>query len=75
MTYLEFQKFSFETDLINLSSNNTKRRKYLKEFFSKELLEDILINSKISANYFSIILQEKGLKISAGSIIERAQKL
>lgn len=75
MIYEVFKNFKFDSKITSLHPNNHTRRDYLKTIFTKELLEDVLIKNNIPANEFSLMCKEKGLNISAGSVIERANKL
>jgi very-short-patch-repair endonuclease len=66
----------FDVELIQKSSNNHNRRKYINQIIHADLLKELFIEEKMSANAIcNEILAPLGLKMTAGSLIERAQNL
>jgi hypothetical protein len=64
----------FDSEIIKLHSNNHKRREYMNHILDVELLTELF--NRYTAHAASIeVFGFLGLKLSAGSIIERATKL
>lgn len=71
MTELEkFNNQTLDIKILNLPSQNHKRKAYVRSFLTKELLRELIIDRQYSANYICLkILKPKGYITGAGSII------
>jgi len=71
MTPLEkFNNTTLDGEILKLSSQNKKRRLYIRALLTKELLIELIHERKYSANYICLnILKPKGYITDAGTII------
>lgn len=71
MTELEkFNNQTLDIKILNLPSQNHKRRAYIRSFLTKELLIELVLEKKYSSNYICLnVLKPKGYITRAESII------
>jgi len=71
MTELEkFNNQTLDIKILKLHYQNHKRKAYVRSFLTKELLRELIIDRKYSANYICLkILKPKGYITGAGTII------
>jgi very-short-patch-repair endonuclease len=76
MTELEkLNKSKLNLDLLNKHSNNHERRKYIRLFLTKELIEELLIKNEFSALHIAEnILNPLGFRTNAGNVIDLAKE-
>jgi len=65
-----FNNQTLDIKILNLPSQNHKRKAYVRSFLTKELLRELIIDRKYSANYICLkILKPKGYITGADTII------
>jgi G:T-mismatch repair DNA endonuclease (very short patch repair protein) len=71
----EFENLNLDFDILNKTSQNHLRRKYVNEhIMTKELLNYLLIDCEYPANYIAKeIFKRKGYVVDAGTIIDRCK--